>query len=816
MDLTNLLIVFKGQTLVIRTLLYLCLSLGVVHGQVRNELLWAPTLHDDSEEEYRQNYARIVKAGFKLDLEALSQGDVVASFTTLSTLTSNIPGSSDGISFNYNDQNGNVKQAFISRVDIHKQLKEWLEIYLDDMLTRIRIRGSVEDYKQKERKEFQLVLKGKKLGVKWKSYSWPIEIGKVQDLNKQSPYSLSFICKNVPYASVEFDSLYSDITAGFPQLDNEVCEPFDRFTYHKKYFGLNDEGMSYRPYRPKSGISRKKNFRLYFDKASTSYNRKEINDIIKYLNDSNLMIRTAKVLAFASVEGDSAINMRLQEERAMVLMETLEKANNDTIEITLQTREDWSLFNSQLSKTPFQNRYSQEEWKELFENDSIEARFEKYLSKQRRAELFLSLTQRLTDEQKVTVAFGDFNKTVESYNPNARHDQHWNLIRRVFSIKKYLEIQAMRGMVDKEHVCTLFPPSINEFHVVMLYETARIMRNGQLPVCENLKDIILAAHFAVLDLIQTYGKNRLYIQQALDVQSFAYEMVAKGEVSNSILCQLDYPDQPYFYNLILNKLFFQEHQGRDSFDDLPCLESYLDTEIPPQQFFTSIADPILDSDDKPKSNYYYVLKKIVLENNEYVKKLVLRSDHVIQFDIFEFLFYNLNNWSVWDGKLFDEEVTPEIMAQQLQRLRSMKALICPNQMNSLTLLFHLKVMQSSVYNAQATDLTSQSIDYISHYYQEHAAKMNDRLALIIAKQIMAMTPLYYRNEPAHEAYDVLRLKDWKEPLKGEALNYYLNLVNLIAKDRNERMAVLKAKYREGVWDSFFTGKYSIPQNSSYR
>lgn len=799
-----------------RTLLYLCLSFAAAHGQVRNELLWTPTLNDDSEEEYRQNYARIVKGGFKLDLEALGQGDVVASFTTLTTLTRNIPGSSDGISFNYSDQNNNAKQAFISRVDIHKQLKERLEIYLDDMLTRIRIRGSIEDYKQKERKEFQLVLKGKKLGVKWKKYSWPIKMGKVQGLNNQAPYSLSFICKNVPYASVEFDSLYSDITAGFPQLDNEVCEPFDRFTYYKKYFGLNYEGISYRPYRPKSGINRKKNFRLFFDKASASYNRKEINKIIRYLNDSNLVIRSAKVLAFASVEGDSAINMRLQQERAMILMETLEKANNDTIAISLQTRENWSLFNSQLSKTPFQNRYSKEKWKELFENDSIEARFEKYLKKQRRAELYLSLTQRLTDKEKITVAFGDFNRTVERYNPNARHDQHWNLIRRVFSIKKYLEIQAMRGMVSKDHVCTLFPPSINEFHVVMLYETAKIMRDGQRPVCENLEDIILAAHFAVLDLIQTYGENRLYVQQALDVQSFAYEMIARGEVPASILCQLDYPDQPYYYNLILNKIFFQEHQGQGSFENLPCLESY--HEINPQsgQLFASINSQVTVSDDRPKSSYYYLLKKIVLENDEYVKKLVLRSDHVIQFDIFEFLFYNLSNWSVWDGKLFDEEVTPKIIAQQLQRLQSMKALICPNQINSLILLFHLKVMQSSVYNAQATQLTTESIDYVSHYYQKHAAKMNDRLALIIAKQLMAMTPLYYRNEPAREAYDVLRLKDWKEPLKGEALNYYLNLVNLIAKDRNGRMKVLKAKYPEGVWDSFFTGKYSIPQNSSYR
>ena len=781
--------------------------------QVRDEILWKPQLNDDSEEEYRKNYANVLRGGYKLDLEALRGGEVLIYFTSLPTLTQNIPGSSDGLSFNYINNNGSAEELFIKKSSIHAQLNDRFETYLDDKISRIRIRGSIEDYKQKRRKEFKLVLKGKKKGLEWRDYAWPIRIGKVSDLDSKAPYSVSFICKRVPYASVEFDSLYSDIIPTLPQLDNESCEPFDRFTYYRKYFGMAYEGISYKPFRPRSGINRKKNFRLFFDKASSSYDRNQINEIIKYLNDSNLVIQKAKVFAFASVEGDSSINMRLQEERAMVLMETLEKANNDTIEISLETREDWSLFKHQLRNTPFKHKYSQSKWKELFENDSIESRFEKYLVKQRRAELYLTLTQRLTDEEKIQVALGDFNRAVERYNPAARHDEHWNLIRYLFSIKKYLEIQAMRGIVDKESVCSLFPPSVNEFHIVTLYETAKIVKNGQQPVCQNLEDIILAAHYAVLDLIQSYGENRLYLQQALDVQAFAYEMIATGQVDNSLLCKLDYPEEPYLYNLILNKLYFQDHQGTSSYSDLPCFESYLGERDPNDRLLASSTPGIL-SINRPKSQYYFIIKKIVLDNDEYIRALISRSDHVIQFDIFEFLYYNLSNWSVWEGKLFDDEVTPEIMSKQLNRLRSMKAMICPNQLNALTLQFHLKVMQSALYKAQVDDLTTESITFVSNYYQKHAGKMNDRLALAIAKQLMAMTPLYFHNEPAKEAYDVLRLKDWKEPLKGEALNYYINLVHLVAKDRNGRMEILQNKYPENVWNSFFKGKYSIQAASN--
>ena len=780
----------------------------MVQGQVRDELIWKPTLNDDSEDEYRRNYSRILKGGFKLDLDALRSGEIVVYFTDLATLTQSIPGASDGISFNYSDLNGQSREIFADRNNIRNQLQQQFEIYLDERMTKIRIRGSVEDYKKKQRKDFQLILKGKKSGVRWKDYTWPVKIGTANDLNPKMPYSSSFICKKVPYASLEYDSLYSDLTTILPQLDNEKCAPIDRFTYFKKYFGLTYTGISYRPYRPRSGIARRKNFRLFFDKASSTYDRAQIDEIVKYINDSNLVIQTAKVLAFASVEGDSVINMRLQKERATVLMKTLEKANNDTIEISMETREDWGQFNSQLSRTPFKDKYSKSEWKDLFENDSIEARFEKYLKQQRRAELYLTLTQRLTDEEKMTVALGDFNRYVGRYQPNAPPETRFRQVKMVYAIKKYLERQAFNGLVDKEHVCSLFPPSVNEYHIISLYETAKLLASGRRPVCENLDDIIVAAHFSVLDLIQMYGERRLYVQQALDIQSFAYEMIESGEVGPEILCKLIYPDIPQFYNLILNKLYYQEHQGLKRYQNLPCLGSYFEDQRAIKRFYAS-AEGTPPMEEVPDSRYYFVLKKIVLENDELVKRLVERSDHVLQFDILEFLYFNISNWQVWDNKLFDPEVTPEIMNEQLDRLLSMEGTICPNQVNSLKLLFHLKVMHSSLVTAEVHDLTTESIDYVSHYYQGHAQKMDDRLALMVAKQLMSLTPLYFRNEPAKEAYDVLRLKDWKEPLKGEALNYYLNLVNLVANDRDIRMESLERKYPKDVWDSFFSGKYSI-------
>lgn len=782
------------------------------YSQIKDELIWTSTLEDNSEEEYRKNYLRLAKGGYRLDLGDLSVGKVTIHFTSLPTITSSIPGAGDGLAFNYQNKNGQLRELFIQRNQIRTQLREQFEIYLDEKMSTMRIRGSADKYRKNQVKDFELVLKGKKKGVKWRDYTWPIEIGLVDDIDPAKPYTISFVCQKVPYAKLKFDSLYSDLAQSLPQLDNEACEPFDRYSYYRKYFGMSYQGFRYRPYRPRAGIPRKKNFRIYFDQASSSYQRKEVNAILKYLNDSNLVIQTAKVMAFASVEGDSAINMRLQQQRAEVLMNTLEKANNDSIEISIETREDWGLFRSQISKTPYRNRYDREDWKRLLVNDSIRSKLEKFLKQQRRAELFLTLTQRLTEEEKVTVALGDFQRYVRRYKPTAPPDRRIQQVRRIYAIKKYLEIQGERGVAEPAQACDLFPLSANEYHIVQFYETAKKVRAGKTPACQNYKDIILAAHFAVMNLIEKYGDKRLYLKEALDIQSFTYEMVGKNEVGSEILCQMIYPDEPPYYNLTLNQLYFQNHQGFEISQNLPCLGSYLDQKAITDRFYASTSSR-LSTAAEPDPQYYYVLKKIVLEDDKAIQKLVQRSDHIVQFDIFEFLYYNISNWNVFDNQFYDPEVTPEIMAKEMDRLISMKAVICPNQISTLALQFYLKVMHYSLVEEKADELTDEAIDFVSHYYQAHAAKVTDGLALAVAKQIMALTPLYYYNEPSKEAYDVLRLKDWKEPLKGEALNYYLNLVNLVAQDRDQRMKILERKYPNKVWDSFFSGKYSIPQES---
>ncbi|MDA0194891.1 MAG: hypothetical protein O2887_07195 [Bacteroidetes bacterium] len=785
-------------------LLIICINLKCL-GQ--DQLLWRSSLENQSEDVFKDNYTRIAKGGFQLDLKELSNGKVLVRFDDLALLTQNILGGSDGMKFSYQSVSNIALDVFVGRNAIREQLRSQFQDNLEQKMSTMRFRGSSDDFKKEKTKDFEQILKGKKSVIYWRGYTWFVTLGTINDLNDTHPYNISFVCKNVPYAKLSFDSLYSDTVENLPQLNNEKCLPFDRYTYYKRYFGFSYEGLTYRPYRPTSGIARKKNFRLFFDKSSSSYHQDEINEIVKYLNDSNLVIQNAKVLAFASVEGDSIINMRLQNERAMVLIKTLEKANNDSIEINLETREDWGLFKNQLERTPFKDKYSQSDWKDLFENDSIEARFEKYLKQQRRAELFLTLTQRLTTEEKITVALGDFYRYSGQYNSKARSDVRLNIAKRLFAIKKYLEIHVILGNTTPDRICSLFPPNNNEYHIVQLYETAKAIYDGKEPVCENLDDLILAAHFSIIDLIQTQGESRLYLKQALDIQSFAYDMTSDGRLDPTILCKIDYPDNPAFYNLVLNKLYFEEHQGMSKTDNLPCDEASILDETLNNLLVSSTS--LVNTPEPPGSFYYNFLKNIVLSGDERTKEYLQRSDHVYEFDLLEFLYLNISNWQAWDQKLFDEDITPEIMSLFLTDLMSMKNMICPNQLYSIAIDYHLKVLHHSLAAGEQNKLTNESLRFLSEYYQEHSDNMNDRLALAIAKQFMALTPLYFKNEPAIEAYDVLRRKDWKEPLKGEALNYYVNLVDIVAKDRDDRMEILKTKYPQDIWESFFTGKYSI-------
>ncbi|MEQ9426614.1 MAG: hypothetical protein RJQ09_19480 [Cyclobacteriaceae bacterium] len=780
-----------------------------VLAQQRDHLIWKSTLTDESREEYVENFGFIKNGGYQLNQEELVRGRVIVSFSDLNPLIKGIPGGSDGLQFSFTNQGGAATELFLNRNTIRAQLKTELERNIDSMLVKIRVRN-IEDFRKKKRKEFDLVLKGKKSTKSWSKYIWTVSLGNAQ-VNTMKPYSLSFVCKKVPYATLDFDSLYSGLMTELPQLDNEKCLPLDRYTYFKKYLGQEYEGITYRPYRPRSGIPRKKNFRIFFDKAKSNYHRDEIDDIVKYLNDSNLVIETAKVLAFASVEGDSAINMKLQRDRARVLMNTLEQANNDSIEISIETREDWGQFESQLRRTPFSGKYTHEEWKALFENDSIEDRFTKYLTQQRRAELFLTLTERLSPEGKITVAKGDFYRMARSYNPEVRGELRFQKVRRLYAIKKYMELASTIDYAPAEEICGLIPPSNNEYHIIQLYETAKSFTKGDTLICDNYEDIILSAHYAVMDLINRHGENRLYLRQALDVQSFTYGMIELGEVDASILCEIDYPDEPHFYDLILNRLYFLDNQGINAFHGLPCGQSYLDDGVVLRRFFASRKTEI-SSPPTADSRYYFVLKKIVLSNDERIKEYVSRSDYILQFDIAEFLRISIQNWNVLDGVLFDPEVTPEVMKEQLRRLLQMSSTICPNQVSWLALNFHLKVLHQAIVSNKKDDLADEAMAYIADYYGKYADRMTPKLAMAIAKQLMAVMPVYHKNEPAEEAYNVLRLKDWKEPLKGEALNYYFNLVQMVSPDREVRLEGMKAKYPQEVWDGFYTGRYSVEKD----
>jgi len=773
----------------------------------QDQLIWKSTLEDDTRDVFKSNYDRIVKGGYQLDLQELSNGRVIALFNDLSLLTKNIQNGSDGLSFNYQSTSGSESELLIDRNEIREQLRVQFRASLESRMSTMRFRGSAEDFRKEKTTDFERILRDKKSAAYWREYSWHLDLGTIADLGGKSPYSLSFVCKKIPYARISFDSLYSAVVTGLPQLDNERCQPFDRYTYFRKYFGYSYQGLKYPRYMPTSGIRKKKNFRLFFDKASAIYLQAGIDEIVKYLNDSNLVIQKAKVFAFASVEGDSANNVRLQQERATILLESLEKANNDSIEIDIHIREDWGLFEKQLEKSPFGGKYSKTEWKELFQNDSIERRFDKFLKQQRRAELYLSLTQRLKTEEKIALAFDDFHIVSQRYSIEARSDVRSNLAQRLYTIKRYLEMQAKIGNVSAEKVCALFPPGNYEYHIIQLYETAKMLHRDQEPVCQNLGEIIAAAQLAVVNLIHTNGQSRMYTKYGLDIQSFAYEMVAEGRIDPSILCQIDYPEEATYYNLILNRLYFIDHQGLSKMRDLPCHRASI-FEKEPDVLLASLSTQVA-SKESPEEFYYFILKNIVLAGDVRVSEYIERSDHVYQFDLLEFLYINISNWQPSEGKLFDEDVTAEIMSLFLEDLFSMKEMICPNQISSIAIQYHLKVLYHSLNFGKCTDLTHTSLMFLSDYYQEHSADLSDQLALAIAKQFMALTPLYFRNEPATEAYNVLRWKDWKEPLRGEALNYYANLVDIVAPDRDSRMEIMKNKYPAEVWNSFFSGKYSI-------
>jgi len=179
----------------------------------------------------------------------------------------------------------------------------------------------------------------------------------------------------------------------------------------------------------------------------------------------------------------------------------------------------------------------------------------------------------------------------------------------------------------------------------------------------------------------------------------------------------------------------------------------------------------------------------------------------------EFLQYNVSNWQVWDTLLYDDEVTIEVMSQQMARLLRKPGNVCPNQLYDLALEFHRKVMVDAIVRNQYSRQMVTSVRFVGDYYRLRADQLNTQQAMAVAKHLMFMNQYCFKNEAAIKAYELLYAHNVHHPLLGQHRRYFLNLAVMVGKQYPQLLRKAAQQWPAKVIKGLFYGPYNLSPNT---
>lgn len=86
------------------------------------------------------------------------------------------------------------------------------------------------------------------------------------------------------------------------------------------------------------------NFRIPYKQGDTEFTNERIAPFIKSLEDHSYLIDSIHINAYASVEGDSVLNHKIQMSRAMNIASLLQSRQDSKFKVSINTKTDWKHF----------------------------------------------------------------------------------------------------------------------------------------------------------------------------------------------------------------------------------------------------------------------------------------------------------------------------------------------------------------------------------------------------------------------------------------------------------------------------------------
>ncbi|WP_317900191.1 CAP domain-containing protein [Aurantibacillus circumpalustris] len=153
------------------------------------------------------------------------------------------------------------------------------------------------------------------------------------------------------------------------------------------------------------------NFIIPFEKNKAEFKQVDIEPFIKAMNEPDFIIDGLYIYAYASIEGDSLANSKLQRKRAESVVTVLQGMQNNKINPTIQTKDSWGLFlleNEDGKYADIVNLGKNKAIERINGDKKLLEELEPILAKERFAQIIMDVTydvSGLKEEKFTTVSF---------------------------------------------------------------------------------------------------------------------------------------------------------------------------------------------------------------------------------------------------------------------------------------------------------------------------------------------------------------------------------------------------------------------------
>lgn len=315
----------------------------------------------------------------------------------------------------------------------------------------------------------------------------PILFKEIFKLNKAKDGKNLFavLCK-VPeqFKNYNFDINYGIIKQGFkctytwpstaPGKNLEILELYPKWLY--------EEGKKIIP----DTFDGTLDFIIPFERGKSTLSKRDEKKISEKLSIYKPYIKSININTYSSVEGNSDMNIKLQEKRATVIVELIQKQTELSANFNIEAKENWDEFYLQIKPSPFKylGNLSHDEIKIKLKQKPLLDSIDFLLRKTRTAKISIKLNAIVNDSSSAHLIMAVYKKSLKS-----------NDSLKAFNYQNKLLEHAFNNRFDREEITHLEVPITKKFLPIWTnYLAAAITDSGYIYSYDTRSKLLEAAN----------------------------------------------------------------------------------------------------------------------------------------------------------------------------------------------------------------------------------------------------------------------------------------------------------------------------------